>query len=360
MENSTSRDTFKSKVGLILIAALVILGLWFLYETISVIFFFFFAIVLTLVLNAPTMWLVSKKVPRTVAALLVFMAMLLFIFFIGWLIVPRILEQVSTVVTNIPQYSSNLQKQLASLLEEYPDLQKKVLDSASLQDSFPSVKRVVTSLSQITFSLVSGVFLMVVFFSIIIYMLISPKPLIETYLTLFAKEQRPKAAHALARASKMMVGWMWSNLVVGSMEAVAIFFFLKYMGVPGVWVWAGLALFAELVPKLGLYIMAVPPVLVALSIDPLTALWVLIFYLVLNEITGDFVIPKIRASTMNLHPVSTLLVMIAMGKAFGLMGALVATPFTAFVKAYYETFYLSKVSEDNLKEQVNIVLERKA
>lgn len=32
---------------------------------------------------------------------------------------------------------------------------------------------------------------------------------------------------------------------------------LTYMEVPGVWVWTGLALFAELVPKLGLYIMAV-------------------------------------------------------------------------------------------------------
>lgn len=152
-------------------------------------------------------------------------------------------------------------------------------------------------------------------------MLINPAPLVETYLMLFSEDNRLKAAHALAKASKMMLGWMWSNLVVGSMEAIAVFFFLSFMGLSGVWVWTGLALFAEMVPKLGLYIMAIPPVLIALSIDPITALWVLGFYLALNETMGDFVMPEIRASTMNLHPVSTLFVMLPMGSAFGLIGA---------------------------------------
>lgn len=94
------------------------------------------------------------------------------------------------------------------------------------------------------------------------------------------------------------------------------------MEVPGVWIWVGLALFAEMIPKLGLYIMAIPPVLIALSIDPMTALWVLIFYVVLNEITRDFITSRIRASTMDLHPVSTLFVMLVMASAFGLMGPL--------------------------------------
>ncbi|MBK8844990.1 MAG: AI-2E family transporter [Saprospiraceae bacterium] len=157
----------------------------------------------------------------------------------------------------------------------------------------------------------------------------------------------------------MLNGWIWSNLLAGTMEAIATYFFLTYMEVPGVWVWTGLALFAELVPKLGLYIMAVPPVLITLSISPMTALWVLIFYLILNEIMGDLVIPRIRASTMNLHPVSTLFSMLALASAFGLIGALIATPLTAFVKAYYETFYVPTVSKENIKDQVNMVLARK-
>jgi predicted PurR-regulated permease PerM len=358
MNNNTAESRYKNGVRLIFIAAFVILGLWFAKEVISILFLFFLAVVLTLILNAPTMWLVYNKVPRTGAALLVFFAMMLFLFILGWLVVPRILEQVSSLVVSLPKYVSDLQRQIASLLVDYPSLREKVLDNSALNENLPSVSKVITSVGSFSYSLIGGIFLLIVFFSIVVYMLINPAPLIETYLTLFAREKRQKATLALAKASKMMVGWMWSNLVVGLIEAILVFIFLTFMGLPGVWVWAGLALFAELVPKLGLYIMAVPPVLIALSIAPMTALWVLVFYLATNEIMGDFVMPRIRSSTMNLHPVSTLFVMLAMASAFGLIGALIATPLTAFIKAYYETFYLSTASKEKLDDQVRIILNR--
>lgn len=359
MTTNASESRQKNPVRLIYVAAFVLLGLWFAYEIIGILFLFFFAVVLTLILNAPTMWLVSKKVPRTLAALIVFFAMLLFLFLIGWLVLPKILEQLSILVVNIPTYYQNLKGQLSSLLADYPSLQQKLLNDSGIEKELPSLAYIATNLGRFSLSLISGIFFLVMFLSVVVYMLISPAPLIETYLSLFSPEKRPKAGRALARASKMVVGWMWSNLVVGSMEAVATFFFLSYMKVPGVWVWAGLALFSEMVPKLGLYIMAIPPTLVALSIDPLTALWVLIFFLVLNEIMGDFVMPRIRASTMNLHPVSSLFVMLMMASAFGLAGALIATPLTAFIKAYYEEFYLASASKENIDEQVKVVLERK-
>lgn len=359
MAATTSETVRKNPVRLIFVAASVLLGLWFAHTITGILFLFFFAIVLTLILNAPTTWLVSRKVPRTFAALIVFVAMLLFLFLIGWLVIPRILEQLSLLVTNVPTYYQNLKVQLSHLLADYPSLQEKLLNGSGIAEELPSMVYIATHLGRFSMSLISGIFFLIMFLSVVIYMLISPAPLIETYLSLFSPEKRPKAGHALARASKMVVGWMWSNLVVGSMEAVATFLFLSYMQVPGVWVWAGLALFSEMVPKLGLYIMAIPPTLVALSIDPLTALWVLVFFLVLNEVMGDFVMPRIRASTMNLHPVSSLFVMLAMASAFGLAGALVATPLTAFIKAYYEEFYLASASKENIGEQVKVVLERK-
>lgn len=359
MEESSTRDSrSKSTVRLIFTAAFVLLGLWFAYTIITVLFLFFFAVVIALILNAPTMWLVSKKIPRTIAALMVFIAMLLFLGLIGWLVIPKVLDQSTTLMSKLPTYYEDLKGQLSNQLADYPTLQKKLLDKSNIEDNLPSTKKIIANVGWLSFSVVGGAFVMVLFFSIIIYILINPSPLIESYLLFFKSEKRHKAAMALGRASKMMVGWMWSNLVVGTMEAIAVFFFLSFMNVPGVWVWTGLALFSEMVPKLGLYIMAVPPTLIALSINPATALWVLIFYLVLNEIMGDFVMPRIRASTMQLHPVSTLFVMLAMASAFGLVGALIATPLTAFIKAYYEEFFVS-ASDRNTKEHINIILERK-
>lgn len=358
MSTNDTAQRYKNSLKLICTAAFLLFALWFAYQTVAVLFLFFFAVVLTLVLNAPTMWLISKKLSRTAAALIVFGMTLIFLFLIGWLVVPKILEQLSGLISNLPSYYSGLRREISELLTDYPTLQQKVLSSTRLENSMPSVTKVLTNVGRFSFSLIGGVFLLVMFFSIVLYMLLKPAPLLDTYLNFFSEENEPKAAQALARGSKMMVGWMWSNLVVGSMEAVAVFIFLSYMDIPGVWIWVGLALFAEMVPKLGLYIMAIPPVIIALSIDPMTALWVLIFYLVLNEIMGDLVMPKVRSSTMNLHPVSSLFVMLAMGSAFGLVGALIATPLTAFIKAYYEEFFLKTTNENANNEAVEMILKR--
>ncbi|MGE5394992.1 MAG: AI-2E family transporter [Candidatus Saccharibacteria bacterium] len=359
MSNTTTESRNKANVRLIFIAAFVILGIWLAYEIFNIVFLFFIAIVITLILNAPTMWLVSKKIPRTVAALIVFIGMLLFLFLVGLLVVPKIMEQVTALINNLPHYYSELQKLIASLVRDYPFMQDEVQKQSNLQDNMPSLSKLIASIGKFSFSLIDALFLLIVFLSIVLYMLINPGPMVETYLMLFPGEKRDKAAQALALASKMMVGWMKSNLVAGIIDAVAVFSFLSFMGVPGVWVWAALALFTEIIPRLGMYIMAVPPILISLSIDPITALWVLIFYMVLNELTGNILMPHIRASTMDLHPVSTLFVMIAMGGAFGLIGILVATPLTAFIKAYYDVFYLNAASNENLNEQVEVVLKRK-
>jgi predicted PurR-regulated permease PerM len=359
MSNTMAESRNRANIRLIFMAAFVILGIWLVYEIFNILFLFFIAIVITLILNAPTMWLVSKKLPRTIAALMVFIGMLLFLFLVGLVVIPKILEQVTVLVNNLPHYYSQLQKLLASLVKDYPSLQNELTKQSTLQGNLPSLSMLIAGIGRFSFSLIGGVFLMIVLLSIVLYMLINPAPMVETYLLFFPRENRDKAAQALALASKMMVGWMKSNLVAGIIDAIAVFFFLTLMDVPGVWVWAALALFTEIVPRLGMYIMAIPPILIALSIDPITALWVLIFYLVLNEITGNILMPHIRASTMDLHPVSTLFVMIAMGAAFGLIGILIATPLTAFIKAYYDVFYLNGASSENIDQQVEVVLKRK-
>lgn len=190
-------------------------------------------------------------------------------------------------------------------------------------------------------------------------MLIRPRPLLEIYLSFFPDTKKDKAADAFSYASVMTIGWMWSNIFAGAIRAIIVWFFLYFMGIPGVWVWAGVTFLAELIPRIGFYIMAIPPILIAFSISPVTALWVAIFYIVLDEIIGDFVIPRIRSTTMKIHPVFILIMIVAMSAAFGIMGAFIATPLTAFIKAYYETFYKKKLQEEKHDRNIDRMLYRK-
>jgi putative permease len=131
------------------------------------------------------------------------------------------------------------------------------------------------------------------------------------------------------------------------------------MNVPGAWVWGALAFISQMIPKVGFYLMSIPPTLVALSISPLTALWVFIFFIAMDEVLGDFVMPKIRSSCMNLHPVAIIFVLLTMGSAFGFTGILLSTPVAAFLKAYYEEFYLSILnSDDKMEQRIESMIQR--
>lgn len=356
---SQTSITYKNALKLLIVGAGLIAGLWFMYETISILFLFFFALVIAMVLNAPVMWLLRKGWSRTAAGLLVFFALVVFIVGLFWLVIPRILEQGSSLVYNLPSYLGSLQHQVANLLKDYPTLQQDVMKEAFITDNLPSLRKVFLGVGQLSLSLLQGLFLLVIFLSIVAYILLNPEPLIRTLLGFFSPAKRIKVANSLSQASTMMVGWIWSNFVVGLMDAIIVFLFLSYMNVPGVWIWAGLALFGEMIPRIGWYIMAVPPTLIAFSISPTTALWVLVFYLLLSEIMGDFVIPRIRAKAMNLHAVATLFALMTMVAAFGFFGALVATPAMAFVKSFYDNFYGDQIDDKEMKKEVAIVMERK-
>lgn len=344
---------------LIFLAAGLFVAIWFAHQTIQVILLVFFAIVITIVLNAPVTWLEKKKMRRTIAAIIVFFVFLIFLGAMGWLIIPKIIHQVQLLVADLPQLLTNLNKRIVSWLGENTSLNKQVKPGAgNLADQLPSAQVLLTGISRYSLSFITSVLLFIFFLCLVAYMLINPRPLLELYLSFFPESKREKAATAFANASVMTIGWMWSNVLAGAIRAVIVFAFLFFMNIPGVWIWAGVTFFAELIPRIGFYIMAVPPILIALSIDPITAMWVAIFYLALDEIMGDFVIPRIRASTMKIHPVSLLVMLLAMATVFGLMGALIATPLTAFIKAYYETFYERKQLPAKMNHQVDKMLYR--
>jgi len=85
---------------LVYLAAGLFVAIWFLHEIIDVILLLFFAIVITIVLNAPVTWLQKKKMSRTAASLLVFFGVLAVFALIGWMVIPKIVTQVKLLLTN--------------------------------------------------------------------------------------------------------------------------------------------------------------------------------------------------------------------------------------------------------------------
>jgi putative permease len=347
---------YKTLSRLVYLAAGLFIAIWFAHEIIDVGLLLFFAIVITIVLNAPVTWLEKRNVSRTAASLLVFFGMLIVFALIGWMVIPRIVVQVQLLVTNLPHYLQNLNQRISGWLGDGNVVNENA--AASISPMSAQLSPLIDRIGRYSLGILSSVLMVIFFFCLVIYMLINPRPLLALYLSFFREDRKEKAAEAFSNASKMTIGWMWSNVLAGALRATIVWFFLYFMGIPGVWVWAGVTFFAELIPKIGFYIMSVPPVLIAFSISPTTALWVAAFYIALDEIIGDFIIPRIRSRTMKLHPVSILVMLLAMSAAFGVMGAFIATPLTAFIKAYYEAFYHQVQDPEKTDKHIDRMLYR--
>jgi predicted PurR-regulated permease PerM len=314
-------------------------AIYFLYMVASGLLLLFLAVFIAIGLDGPVSRLERRGLSRHSAALIVLAAFFAVIIGVCWLVLPRVAEQLVTLVNGFPDLVTRASKSLSDSLENYPDLQRAVqLNGSTMGSLAPDAVKFLVGVGGASFKLLGAVAALIIFFASIIYVTLNPRPLLVQYFSLYSDRFRPNAMRSFVRFSAMVGGWMRANLIVGSIQAVLAGTFLTLMDIPGALVWATLAFFSDFVPRLGGYIMAAPPVLVALSVSPGTALTVALFYAVTQEALGALVTPQVSGAQMNIHPFLIIVSLVVLTLAFGLIGALVATPAAAFVVSHLEGF----------------------
>jgi len=123
--------------------------------------------------------------------------------------------------------------------------------------------------------------------------------------------------------------------------------------------WAGVT---ELIPYVGPWLGAAPPVVYALVQHPLSALWVALLFLGIQQLEGHVIVPKVMGRSLRLHPLLVIFGLLAGGEIYGFPGVLVALPLLAAARAAWEFFSerleLARWPEDpTLAEVVGVELE---
>lgn len=337
------------------LAAGLIMLLWLLFRVRVVLLLFSVALIGALVLNVPVTWLERRGASRTFSTLTVFVGLGVGSAGLGWLVLPRLIEEVPRFLNEVPQLIVNLGNHLAAAFGNETEVARQL---SRLVDWLVGL---VSDLWLYADDVVAFVVLSIVVSAMTLFMLLRPQPLLRGYLKLMPAHLRDPAGRAFQRGAEMVVGWVAANLIIGSIKAVATFAFLSWIGVPGVLIWSLVAFFSALLPEVGFYLMATPPVLLALSISPLTALWTLVFFWALSEIIGNFIAPRLWEHTMQLHPAYLLFMVLSMAFAFGVAGVLIAVPAAGFLKAFFDEFYLARQPEDaELDARVAAIVARRS
>jgi len=107
----------------------------------------------------------------------------------------------------------------------------------------------------------------------------------------------------------------------------------RYAAAFGAW-----AAVTELIPYIGPWLGAAPPVLYALVQHPLAALWVALLFLGIQQLEGHVVVPKVMGRSLRLHPLLVIFGLLAGGEIYGFPGILVSLPLLAAGRAAWEFF----------------------
>jgi predicted PurR-regulated permease PerM len=88
----------------------------------------------------------------------------------------------------------------------------------------------------------------------------------------------------------------------------------------------------ELVPYVGPVLGAIPPILVALFQDPLTAVWVVILFVALQQLEGHVVAPVLFSQALRINPLLIIFALALGAQLYGIIGALLALPIAAIAR----------------------------
>jgi predicted PurR-regulated permease PerM len=154
--------------------------------------------------------------------------------------------------------------------------------------------------------------------------------------------------------SRIIGGYIRAQLVLSLLLGAAVTIGLSLLGMPYALVLGLLAMVLGLIPMFGSALSAVPALLVALGQPPPMFLWVLIFFIVVQNVQDQVLAPRIQGHAVGLHPLAVMFALLAGAQLGGFVGAIFALPAAALVwiilVAVYRSLGLEPAEEPQPQE----------
>ncbi|WOD38444.1 AI-2E family transporter [Nodosilinea sp. E11] len=328
-------------VPLATVALLIALGglLWVLAE---VVLMLFLGILLAIVLRFAA-GSVEKytPIPHPWSLGLVIVALLVVVVTSGILLVPEVIAQFEELVVQV-QIAN---EQLLEFLDGAPFGDDLVPDFFDNPAGLPPVRRVLGNLTN-TFVQGFGILANVLFISFTsLFLAVSPNRYRDGLIRLVPPSGRQRAREVISHVISGLKSWLVGRVLSMVLLAVIMSVGLTLMGVPLALALGVLTGLLEFIPVVGPLLSAVPAILMGFTVSPMKAVYVALFYLIIQQLEGNVITPVVQMKTASLPPVITLTAVVAMGILFGPLGVLTATPLAVVILIVVKELYIDDVLE---------------
>lgn len=333
----------------LVVLPLALLGLWALARAAGpVLLILLAAATLALILNPLVKVLHRRRVPRGLAILLVYVAMFTVIGGVGVLLANPVSTQVSRFERHVPSFIRQANRDLASL-QRWLDrrgikVQVQQQGQTALQTLEKNVVKGSGNVVSFTRDLLGGVltvgFDLVLVLVLSVYLLVYADSIGELVRRIMPPGDGTPEDDFPLLVQRAVFGYVRGQLLFSLLMGASAAIALWIIGMIGIFpdgaryavFFGGFYGLMELVPYIGPILGAAPAVLVALFNDPVSAIWVTLLFVALQQLEGHVVAPQVFRISLRINPILIILSLLIGYQIYGIAGALVALPVAAVIR----------------------------
>lgn len=311
------------------------LGSWAFHQLIGLLINILIAFFLALAIEPAVSRLAAYGMRRGLATFLVFLGLLIvsagFITLLGSMLAGQIIK----MIEDFPDYLDSVINWVNTHFHtdlRRVDIQEGLLHSDWLRKY---VQNSATGVLDVSTQVLGGLFQLLTIGLFSFYFAADGPRLRRALCSVLPPARQAEVLRAWEIAVDKTGGYIYSRGLMALVSGVAHYILLQALGIPYapvLAVWVGLV--SQFIPTIGTYLAGALPMLIAFTVDPWYALWVLIFVVVYQQFENYMLQPKLTAKTVDIHPAVAFGSVIAGTALLGAVGALISIPAVATLQAF--------------------------
>ena len=278
------------------------------------------------------------------------------------LIVPQLLDSIQSIITRFPSYLNSFNSWSDRFLVKYPQL-RTMLDNYwenitdyAYKELLPRAQTIVSNISSTVvgsvFKVLSVTFKFIIGIILSVYLLYSK----ETYqaqskkmvYSLLDEERANNLINNLRFANRTFGGYISGKIVDSIIIGFLCFIGTTIMNMPYALLISVIVGVTNVIPFFGPYLGAIPSGFIILMINPIKCLWFLLFILILQQIDGNIIGPKILGDSTGLSSFWVIFAITLFGGFFKVLGMFLGVPIFAIIYAAIKTFVDTRLERKKL------------
>lgn len=334
---SPLKTTINISTSTILRVIFIILCLVFLYAIRDILVLLFFAVIIASAVDLPTRFFDKLKIPRILSVLIIYLIFIGLLIGLLMLFIPSLAQEIKDFSNEFPGYADSIYQKVQRIQDGSLKYQKIVDEIQKILGNIgETLRESAGNVLSKTLGIFGGLASALLVFVISFYLAVQKDGIQNLLRGIIPKKHEVYVLNLWARAQKKMGHWFQGQLFLGLVVGILVYIGLSLLNVRFAFLLAIIAGILELVPYIGPVLSAVPAVILAFFQAPILAVWVVVLYIVVQQLENYLLVPVVMRKAVGLNPVIVIIALLIGGKLLGILGVILAVPAAAVLAEFFK------------------------